>query len=99
MDGTPRALLPITEAVMVWVAHQRSGRAELRRQTPDELRRIELCALAARDIAMFHDLYGEGSPSAAAPEVQEQRRETGRLQAPEGVGGCGCSCEPGAPCH
>jgi hypothetical protein len=26
--------------------------------TEDELRRIELCALAAREAAMFHDLYG-----------------------------------------
>jgi hypothetical protein len=75
MDGTPRALLPITERVIVWVAEQKArisaweaafaraqcdtteARAALQGRV-DMIRSIELCALAARDIAMFHDLYG-----------------------------------------
>lgn len=88
LDGTPRALLPITEQVIVWVESQRRG-AEMRRPTPDELRRIELCALAARDIALFNDLYG-GEPNASAPQVQDERRAPGGLPAAE-VGCCGCT--------
>ena len=118
MDGTPRALLPITERVMVWVSEQKAristweaafarsqcdateARAALQGRA-DMIRSIELCALAARDVAMFHDLYVNtgGVPSAAAPEVQEQRGAPGGLPSPEGAG-CGCRrCEPGAPCH
>ena len=59
MNGTPRAIGPIAEQVLAWVALQRQfPTLELRRITPDELRRIELCAQAAREAAMFHDLYG-----------------------------------------
>lgn len=60
--GTPRAIGPIAEEVLCWVASQR-GTPELRRPTPDELRRIELCAQAAREAAMFHDLYGQLKPT------------------------------------
>jgi len=45
-DGTQRALQPLADEVLQWVSLQRSGSPELRRPTPDELRRIELCALA-----------------------------------------------------
>lgn len=62
MDGKPEALKPIVEKTLAWVAAQRNG-AELRRPTPDELRRIELCALVAQDVAHFHDLYELGSLS------------------------------------
>ncbi len=66
--GTPREILPIADAVLLWVGLHKSGRAELRRPTPDEIRQIELCALAAREAAMFHDLYGLES-DATAPTV------------------------------
>jgi len=63
-EGTPRAIGPIADQVLAWVASIRrepivtmidSGASY---PTEDELRRIELCALAAREAAMFHDLYG-----------------------------------------
>jgi hypothetical protein len=103
LDGTPRALRPIAEAVLALVARSRTPN----RHNPenhrwhhialhdDDLRRIELCAQAALDVSMFHDLYG-GSPSAAAAEVQGQR------SAPSGVPeaqGCGCGGPSrGCPC-
>ena len=80
-DGTPRAIGPIADQVLAWVALQRRFPVlELRRITPDELRRIELCAQAAREAAMFHDLYGQlnptghldfigGDPHATAPQA------------------------------
>jgi len=61
--GTPRELLPIANATLAWVNAQRHGMQELRRPTPDELRRIELCALATRDAAMLYDLYGGRAPT------------------------------------
>jgi hypothetical protein len=65
--GTPRELLPITEQVLAFVARVRkSGGVDL-----NDLRRIELCALATREACYFHDLYG--GDSAAAPQVQDQR--------------------------
>jgi len=68
-DGTPRAIGPIADQVLAWVALQRRFPVlELRRITPDELRRIELCAQAAREAAMFHDLYGLES-DATAPQA------------------------------
>lgn len=98
--GTPRAIGPIADEVLVWVAREQKTFRELkdnfRRQFPqqylggidrhlDEIRRIELCALAAREAAMFHDLYGIGVPHATTPEVPEQRGASGGLpQAPEG---------------
>jgi len=57
--GTPRAIGPIAEQVLAWVANERAERND-----PDypfdhpALRRIELCALAAREAAMFFELYG-----------------------------------------
>lgn len=78
--GTPRALLPITEQVLAWVASRRAfldetdarldrvaaqgydvseARASLQPRRED-LRRIELCALATREACYFHDLYGSG---------------------------------------
>jgi len=56
--GTPEALRPISEEVLQWVERQRSGLAELRRPTPDELRRIELMALAVGEWSLFLTLYG-----------------------------------------
>jgi hypothetical protein len=43
--------------VLAWVSVERKRRCRIH---PDELRRIELTALAAREAAMFHALYGEG---------------------------------------
>jgi len=61
--GTPRELKPIAEQVLAWVADARR-KAELwgdgtnfRSPTLDELRRIELCALVAINVANFADLY------------------------------------------
>ncbi len=53
-EGTPRALIPVTERVLAWVANQR----RLGLQTDDDLRAIELCALATREACFFHDMYG-----------------------------------------
>lgn len=53
--GTPRELLPISEKVLAWVAIQRSQGFGV---PFGHLRRIELCALATREAAMFFDLYG-----------------------------------------
>jgi hypothetical protein len=62
--GTPRELLPITEQVLAFVARYRaSGGVDL-----NDLRRIELCALATREACYFHDLYGAGDASAAPPQ-------------------------------
>lgn len=58
LEGTPRAIGPIADEVLAWVAFQKRSSTELRRPTPDELRRIELMAQAAREAAMFHQLYG-----------------------------------------
>lgn len=49
-DGTPRALAPLAEEVLAWVANERLKR-ESRGFKPtvladDDLRRIELCALS-----------------------------------------------------
>lgn len=84
-DGTPRRIGPIADQVLAWVAVERlPGPCRIPRVTSDDLRRIELCALAAREAAMFHDLYGMdrmcpsghldfigGDPHAPAPEVPE----------------------------
>lgn len=63
--GTPRELLPISEEVLALVARQR-----IRRFAPsaEDLRRIELCALATREACYFHDLYGGGHAPAAPPQ-------------------------------
>jgi hypothetical protein len=53
--GTAKELLPIAEQVLAWVIIERKRRCRIH---PDELRRIELCALATREAAMFHALYG-----------------------------------------
>lgn len=62
--------------MIAWVAARRLGCAHV---GADDLRRIELCALTALDVSMFHDLYGPprrgridhigGDPHASAPEV------------------------------
>jgi hypothetical protein len=89
-NGTPRELLPVTEQVLAWVAAARARRADGRcpHATADDIRRIELCALATREAAFFHDLYGpeplsrghfchgdchHGDDDAPAPEVQDER--------------------------
>jgi hypothetical protein len=61
VNGTPRAIGPIAEQVLAWVARHRADPYLLQGEEsldPDDLRRIELCAQAAREAAMFHDLYG-----------------------------------------
>lgn len=61
--GTPDALIPITEKVLAWVANERlPGPCRIPRVAADDLRRIELCALATREAAMFHALYGPEPP-------------------------------------
>ena len=67
-DGTPRELLPVTEEVLALVARQRQRLTLL---SPDDLRRIELCALATREACYFHDLYGGSDASAAS--LQDER--------------------------
>lgn len=56
-DGTARAIGLLADQVLAWVsyARERGGYIKVR---PDELRRIELMAQAAREAAMFHQLYG-----------------------------------------
>jgi len=62
MDGgTPRNLVPIAEQVLAWVANERAPRNDPSFPgyvSNDDLRRIELCALATREAAMFHDYLG-----------------------------------------
>ncbi len=66
--GTPRELKPIAEQVLAWVARQRELHNPpepihgypVRRiglVNKDHLRRIELCALVAMNVANFADLY------------------------------------------
>lgn len=65
-DGTPRALKPIAEAVLAFVARHRDG-ADMEETMVDSqlLRRIELCALTTLDVANFDTLYGgDHAPSA-----------------------------------
>jgi len=56
-EGTAKAIGPLADQVLVWVSHarERGGYIKVR---PDELRRIELMAQAAREASMFFDLYG-----------------------------------------
>ena len=68
-DGTARALGPIARQTLLWVANQKKPGAELRRLTPDELRRIELCAKVALNVSDFQEVYG-----AADADLREQRR-------------------------
>ena len=67
-DGTARAIGPIADQVLAWVRDQRVKRGipgyVPSVTTDDEIRRIELCATAAREAAMFHDLYGMETPDA-----------------------------------
>lgn len=70
MDGTPRALKPIAEEVLSYVARERElietkyfqgtslTTKLLRKGRLDELRRIELCAKVALNVANFTELYG-----------------------------------------
>jgi hypothetical protein len=77
--GTARELRPIAEQVLAWVvAHRLSGVCGIH---ADDLRRIELCALATIEAAMFFDLYGVrtgridhtgGDSHAPAPQVQDE---------------------------
>ncbi len=58
MNGTPRAIGPLADEVLAWVADQRAPRNDP--DFPydhDSLRRIELLALAAREASMFLSLY------------------------------------------
>lgn len=76
-DGTARRIGPVADNVLAFVADKRAHREHPRpgvRQitvTDDDLRGIELCALAAREASMFHDLYGLEGNGATAPEVPE----------------------------
>ena len=65
--GTPRELLPITEQVLCFVAAERL----LRRLHPDDIRRIELVALATREACMFFDLYGAEPTGRIVPRDPE----------------------------
>lgn len=62
-EGTTRALAPISDSVLAWVAEQRRHLETVRRLSrsgqdwSDDLRRIELCALVTRDVAAFNALY------------------------------------------
>jgi hypothetical protein len=51
-NGTPAALKLIAEEVLVWVKEAAPYWSD------DELRRIELCALAVIEWSMFLELYG-----------------------------------------
>jgi len=51
-SGTPAALRPIAEQVLLWVKEAEPY------WDAEELRRIELCALAVREWSMFLELYG-----------------------------------------
>lgn len=73
--GTPDKLVPIAEQVLAWVAHERNrwrrtyaGTSYIPQDKLDDLRRIELCALATREAAMFHALYG-ASPAEPAGHI------------------------------
>ena len=70
-DGTVRALGPIARQTLLWVANQKKPDAELRRPTPDELRRIELCAKVALNVSDFQEVYG-----GPTTDPQGQRSET-----------------------
>jgi len=70
MNGTPRELRPIADQVLAWVATHRNNEWPGRdAPSDDDLRRIELCALATREAAMFFDLYG-GNPSGETTDPQ-----------------------------
>jgi hypothetical protein len=84
--GTARALGPIAKQTLLWVAQQRKRHEPLTGIVPDayagrvrrvglipldDLRRIELCALATLDISHFDILYGRDYGQ--APEVQDER--------------------------
>lgn len=67
MPGTPEALIPIADSVLAWVAGMRALADSAKAPDPvaiDDIRRIELCALATREAAMLHSLY---PPPPAAP--------------------------------
>lgn len=89
MSGTPEALLPITEQVLSWVANKRAPRNDPAYHdpdcTPDDLRRIELCALAVRESVFLLDLYGKEA-GATPSDLQDERRPPGRLPGAEGEG-------------
>ena len=58
--GTAREIGTVAELVLAWIAVQRNPGTPVPhdRISKDDLRRIELVALAAREAAMFHELYG-----------------------------------------
>jgi hypothetical protein len=61
-DGTPRATKEIAEKVLAWVRERRDFNQALTEHDeawidPDDLRRIELCALATQNLALFNELY------------------------------------------
>lgn len=63
-NGTLSELLPISEKVLVWVAGQRRLAAEMGpqlydRDSLDDIRRIELMALAVREACFRNLLYPE----------------------------------------
>ncbi len=103
MNGTPRELLPIADQVLAWVARERAKNDAPLPGDPfhtsvyvsdNELRRIELCALATREAAMFFDLYGirphghldfiGGDPHGETADPQGQRSEAEGLPGAQG---------------
>lgn len=77
VDGTPRALGRIARQTLAFVGDRRNhkvvGPDGLRRieVTADDLRRIELCALAALDISLFDALYGQKDADGTPAPPQE----------------------------
>jgi len=58
--GTPGELRPLAEQVLVWVQRERSWKSpeDVLMPSEDDIRRIELMALAVREWSMFLTLYG-----------------------------------------
>jgi hypothetical protein len=77
--GTLAELLPISERVLAFVAHERKPGTPVRmdRIPSDDLRRIELMALAVREACFRNLLYPEPTPSEPTPP------ETERLSLPD----------------
>lgn len=61
-DGTARRIGPIADEVLVWVNFQRNHGSLDMQFEGDALRRIELCAQAAKEASMFFDFYGIDAP-------------------------------------
>ena len=98
-DGTLAELLPISEQVLAWVAHTRANPftvsvddPELRSPRLDDLRRVELMALAVREACFRNLLYPE------PVDLSEADRAVLREHAPAPFNPLkGATCDCGAP--